>query len=214
MPDLHIFKVAVGMADPVALQDQLVAIHFIQNIYYKRVDFLEAVPEFQCVNVGAVLANNQSGRTNILNLDMADNEFGIFRWYPMDNGQYLFFHPAGLAKGQLKNIQAPYENTILANDPNLVSSEFAVWEDNRPAVQVVNPTAVALVASRLRAIGYRFHVSDILPRTRQEKGIVEAMRSELNIDAKTKDGEVLEMALKEARLPVTHIWASGRGIGD
>ena len=214
MPDLHIFKVAVGMADPVALQDHLVAIHYIQSIYYKRVDFLEGIPEFQCVNVGAVLANNQSGRTNIVNLEMADNEFGIFRFYPMDDGQYQLFH-TGIAKAQLRNIQVPFEMTILANDPNLVSTEIAVWENNRPVVIVVNPNAVALAFARMRALGYRFHTIDPAPMSRLERRAVEQVMIDRPKDPNLKtEADMLVYAMKERLVPVTDIWASGRGIGD
>jgi hypothetical protein len=213
MPDLYIFKNAIGMADPVALQDHLVAIHFVESVYYKRVNFLEGIPEFQCVNMGIVLANNQSGRTNVVNLEMADNEFGIFRWYAIDDFQCQLFHPSGLAKGQLRNLQVPYDMTILANDPNLVSTEIAVWENNRPAMIAVNANAVVLPMSRVRAIGFRFHTKDPTPITKTERALVEQLKSEIPKD-KWTDVDYLKYAMSERRLPVTDIWASGRGIGD
>lgn len=213
MPDLHIFKAAIGMADPVALQDQLVAIHFIESVWYKRVNFLEGIPEFQCVNMGAVLANNQSARTNIVNLEMADNEFGIFRWYPIDDFQCLLFHPSGIAKGQLRNVQVPFDMNILANDPNLVSTEIAVWENNRPAMIAINANAVALPMTRVRAIGYRFHVINPAPINEREKALVTQIKNEVQ-NQRWTDSDYLIAALKDGRIPVTHIWCSGRGIGD
>jgi hypothetical protein len=213
MPDLHIFKAQVGIADPVALQYQNVAIHYVQNIWYKRVDFLEAIPEFQCANLGAVLAGNQSGRTNIANLEMADNEFGIWRWYPIDDVQMLLFHPAGISKYQLRNVQVPVDAAILINDPNLVSTEIAVWEDNRPSMIAVNGNVFPVLASRIRAIGYRFHTIDPEPITPQEKQVVQQIRAE-SPNTKLKDGDLLVQALKEGRLPVTRIWCSGRAMGD
>lgn len=217
MPDLYIFKAQVGMADPVALQDHNVAIHYVQNIYWKRVDFLEGVPDFQCVNMGAVAATNQSGRTNVVNLEMADNEFGIFRWYPIDDVQIQLFHPAGISKAMLRNLQVPFEPSILLSDPNLVSTEIGVWEDNHPAMIAVNANAFAAAMSRVRAIGYRFHTEDPVPVTRQEKMVVAQIKSEHSADTnfqKKTDTDIMVMALKESRLPVTHIWCSGRGIGD
>ncbi|MDD5510689.1 MAG: hypothetical protein PHI12_07765 [Dehalococcoidales bacterium] len=213
MPDLHIFKAAIGMCDPVALQDQLVAIHYVESIYYKRVTFLEGIPDFQCLNIGAVLATNQSGRTNVANLEMADNEFGLFRWYPIDDFQCQLFHPAGIAKGQLRNVQAPYDMNILANDPNLVSTEIAVWENNRPAMIAVNANAVPLAMARIRAIGYRFHTKEPVPLTRSEKALVDSLKVEIT-NAKWTDTDYLKHAMSERRIPVTDIWASGRGIGD
>lgn len=214
MPDLYIFKAQVGMADPVALMNHNVAIHYVQNTYYRRVDFLEGIPEFQCVNMGAVLATNQSGRTNVVNLEMADNEFGIFRWYPLDDVQIQLFHPSGIAKFQLRNLTVPIDAGILFNDPNLVTTEIGVWEDNRPAMIAVNGHAFAMAASRVRAIGYRFHVATPEPITQEEKRIVGLIKNENPSYASKKDPELMEMALQQGRLPVTHIWCSGRGIGD
>ena len=217
MPDLHIFKAQIGMADPVALQDQNVAIHYVQNIHYRRVDFLEAIPEFQCVNLGAVAANNQSGRVNIVNLEMADNEFGIWRWYPLDDLQFQLFHPSGISKYQLRNLQVPVDPAIVFNDPNLVSTEIGVWENNRPAMIAVNGHAFIMPASRIKAIGYRFHTINPEPITPFEKSAVAQVRSENAQNAKVQklaDADLLLMALKDNRLPLTHIWCSGKAIGD
>jgi hypothetical protein len=194
MPDLYVFKAQVGMFDPVALQNQNICIHYVQNAYYRKVDFLEAIPPFQCINIGAVAAASPSGRVNIVNLDMPDNEFGLFRWWPIDDAQIRLFHPAGMAKWQLRNLQVPLDMNIINRDPNLVSTEIAVWQNNRPAVEAINGHAFILGAVRLIAIGYRFHTIDL------EKG--------KNADSKLVEG------LKAGTQPCTHVWCSGRGIGD
>lgn len=215
MPDLHIFKAQVGMADPVALQDQNVAIHYVKSVHYRRVDYLAGIPEFQCVDIGAVAATNQSGRINLTNLEMADDEFGIWRWYPLDDMQYLLFHPSGVAKYQLRNLQVPIDPAILYTDPNLVSTEIGVWEDKRPAMIAVNGHAFQMPAGRIRAIGYRFHTIDPEPLTPMERDVVTKLRAEKGQAAlKLTDAALMLVALKENRLPVTHIWCSGRAIGD
>jgi len=195
MPDLYIFKAQVGMFDPIALQNQNVCIHNVQTEYYRKVDFLEAIPPFQCINIGAVPAITVSGRTNIVNLDMPDNEFGLFRWYPIDDAQIRLFHPAGIAKWQLRNLQVPLDMNIINRDPNLVSTEIAVWENNRPAVEAINGHAFILNAVRIIAIGYRFHT--------------------INLEGTGKGANPdLVKALKAGTQPCTHVWTSGRGIGD
>ena len=194
MPDLYIFKAQVGLVDPVALHGQNVCIHYVQNIHYRKVDFLEAIPAFQCINLGALAALAVSARTNVVNLELPDNEFGLFRWYPIDDAQIRLYHPAGIAKWQLRNIQVPVDMNIVNRDPNLVSTEIAVWEDNRPAVEAVNGHAFGLGAVRLIAIGYRFHTLDL------ESG-------------KYANAELVKQ-LKSGAVPCTHIWCSGRGIGD
>jgi hypothetical protein len=197
MPDLYVFKAQVGLFDPIALQNQNVCLHYVQNAYYRKVDFLESLPPFQCIDITAgagLAAGTVTPRTNIPNLEMPDNEFGLFRWWPIDDAQIRLYHPAGSAKWQLRNLQVPLDMNILARDPNLVSTEIAVWENNRPAVEAINGHAFALGAVRLIAIGYRFHTIDL------ERGPF-------------KDPSLVE-ALKSGAQPCTHIWCSGRGIGD
>ena len=195
MPDLYVFKAQVGMFDPIALQNQNVCIHYVQNTYYRKVDFLEALPPFQCLNIGALGATSVSGRTNVVNLEMPDNEFGLFRWYPIDDAQIRLYHPAGMAKWQLRNLQVAIDMQILVRDPNLVSTEIAVWENNRPAMEAINGHAFALGAVRIIAIGYRFHTIDLEGR------------------GKDADPELVK-ALKAGTQPCTHVWCSGRGTGD
>jgi hypothetical protein len=194
MPDLYIFKAQVGMFDPIALQNQNVCIHYVQNTYYRKVDFLEALPPFQCLNIGALAAVSVSPRTNVVNLEMPDNEFGLFRWWPIDDAQIRLFHPVGMAKWQLRNLQATIDMQILVRDPNLVSTEIAVWQNNRPAMEAINGHAVALGAVRIIAIGYRFHTIDLENGANADKELVKA--------------------LKAGTQPCTHVWCSGRGIGD
>jgi hypothetical protein len=189
MPDLYIFKAQIGMVDPVALQNQNVCIHYVQKYYYRRVDFLESIPPFQCINLGALAANFTSARTNVVNLEMPDNEFGLFRWWPIDDAQIRLYHPSGIAKWQLFNLQVPIDMNIINRDPNLVSTEIAVWQQNRPAIEAVNGHATALGAVRIIAIGYRFHTVEIT------------------------SAELIKQ-LESGTQPCTHIWCSGRGIGD
>jgi hypothetical protein len=194
MPDLYIFKAQVGMFDPVALQNQNVCIHYVENVYYRKVDFLESIPPFQCLNIGPLAATSVSPRTNVVNLEMADNEFGLFRWYPIDDVQIRLFHPVGMAKWQLRNLQAVVDMQILIRDPNLVSTEIAVWQNNRPAMEAINGHAFVLGAVRIIAIGYRFHTVDL------EKG-------------PKANGKLVD-DLKAGIQPCTHVWCSGRGTGD
>ncbi|HUV55822.1 MAG TPA: hypothetical protein VMV84_01185 [Dehalococcoidales bacterium] len=194
MPDLYIFKAQEGMIDPVALQNQNVAIHYTAAVYYRKVDFLEAIPPFQCLDIGALAAVTASGRVNAVNLEMADHEFGLFRWYPIDDAQIRLYHPAGISKYQLRNIQVPVDMNIVNRDPNLVSTEIAVWEDNRPAFEAVNGHAFVLGAVRIIAIGFRFHTVSLTEGAAKNPALVEA--------------------LKTGKEPCTHVWCSGRAMGD
>ncbi len=155
--DLHIFKAQVGMFEPAALLNHNVCIHYLKVHHYRQVDFLESIPAFQCIDLGALAAQTVSGRIIIPNLEMPDDEFGLFRWYPLDNAQIRLFHPRGVAKFELRNIQIPIDYKTLQRDPNLVSTEIAIWENNRPAIEAINGMDYALNAVRIVALGYRFH---------------------------------------------------------
>lgn len=194
MPDLYIFKAQVGMFSPVALQNQNVAIHYVQSVHYRKVDFLEAIPPFQCIDLGPLAAITPGPVTNVVNLEMADEEFGLFRWYPIDDAQIRLNHPAGITKYQLRWLQVPVDMNILFRDPNLVSTEIAVWENNRPAMQAINGHAFGLGAVRIIAIGYRFHTVSLA-------------------EGEAANPELVK-ALKEGREPCTHVWCSGRAMGD
>ncbi len=185
--DLHIFRAQVGMFDPLALMNQYVCIYYLQELHFRKVDFLESIPPFQCIDLGALAAATISARTAIPNLELEDDEFGLFRWYCIDNAQIRFFHPRGVAKFELRNIQIPVDYKTQERDPNLVSTEFAVWEDRRPAIEAINGMDYALAAVRMIAMGYRFHT----------------VQASNEIIAKIKDGSQ----------PCTAVWASGRGQG-
>jgi len=217
MPDLYIFKAQVGMFDPVALQNHNVWIHYQQSNYFRRVDFVESIPPLQCVDITAgagLAAGAVTGRVNITNLEMPNNEFGLWRWYPIDDAQIRLYHPAGIAKFQLRNLQVPVDMNILVRDPNLVSTEIAVWQNNRPAVEAVNAHAFALGAVRLISIGYRFHTVEIKEAvTAEQMKVVEQMK-QLPGNSGRKELELLILAYQQERLPITHVWCSGRGVGD
>jgi hypothetical protein len=187
MPDLYAFKAQVGMFEPSVLQDQNVCIHYLQERHYRQVAFLESIPPFQCIDLGALAAGTRSPKTNIVNLEMATNEFALFRWYCLDNVQIYLFLPSGVAKFELRNIQVPYDYKTLQRDPNLVSTELCVWENNRPAIEAVNGMDYALHAVRIIAMGYRFYTVAL------KKEVIDAIQG--------------------GREPCTHVWCSGRGQG-
>jgi hypothetical protein len=203
MYGLHIFKSSLGMADPVALMDQFVAIRYMNSTLYRRVDFLEAYPPFQCIDIGAMAANAVSAKTNITNLDMPNEEFAIFRWWTEDPIQVRLYLPNSTARANLKNMQAVWDYKTPERDPGLVSTEIGVWQDNRPAVEVMNIAGQAISAARIYAIGYRFHSVAILP----------SEKTCLTPPSGWQGGEFMLLdALKTKVQPSTDIWCSGRAI--
>ena len=158
--NLRSFKASITM-EPIVLRGYYVKLITYQQEFFRRVTFYEAIPPFQAVNVGAVAAGTQSVKTAVTNLDLWDNEFGQWRWYPMDNVQVRLYLPSGVGKWQLKNIQVGLTRSIMYEDPTLVTTEFFSWEDQRPSVECLNFSDYALLAARIKCFGYRFHTEDL-----------------------------------------------------
>ncbi|MDD5510850.1 MAG: hypothetical protein PHI12_08570 [Dehalococcoidales bacterium] len=159
--------------EPVALLDDFVRVITNGQEYFGKVDFFEAIPPFQCIDFCAVPpwgplavatpmpAATSPGKYNVTNLDLDDDEFGQWRWFPLDNIQVGLYLPSGVAKWSLKNIQGALDRAIVYRDPLLVSTEFYSWEDQRPAMQPTNFSGYVQNAARIVAFGYRYHISQI-----------------------------------------------------
>ena len=154
--DLFPHKSGIGSIEPVALIGHNVCILYSNTTNYQKVIWFEPIAPFQCLDIGAVAAGTQSARTQATNLQMWNNEFGQFRWYTIDNAQIRLYVPNAAGRGSLKNIQVPYDPTIINRDPDLHLTEMFVWEDRNPAFEAVNYTAQALAHVRIIAMGFRF----------------------------------------------------------
>jgi hypothetical protein len=154
------YKAAESM-ESIAIVGDYVKINTYQATHYRQVAWYEALPPFQWINLGALTAQQLSNRTNITNLDLVDEEFGQWRWVPIDNAQIRLYLPNGVAKWQLKNIQVGLDKAISLRDPTLASTEFCSWEDERPAMEGLNFSDYALGACRIVGFGYRFHTEEI-----------------------------------------------------
>lgn len=142
---------------PIASWNQYVKIKTYKADIFRQITFWERIPWFQAADIGAIAAGITSPKTAITNLDLWDEEFGQWRYYPLDNVQVRFFLPAGVSKYQLKTITTGIDKSIVNRDPLLASTEFYTWEDQRPSVECLNFSDYALLASRIMVCGIRFH---------------------------------------------------------
>lgn len=181
---------------PVALQNHKVAIHYLNTIHWRQVVFLEPIPPFQFLNIGAIAANTTSARTQATNLRMPSNEFIQIRWWPLDRAQVRISLPSAVAKHSLLNIQANVQDTIIYQDPTLAMTEIFIWEDNNPAFEAINFSDYALNFCRLMGMGYRFVTRPLGEATvaKIEKVIKEG-------------GDGTE---QQVIGPCTHIWCTGK----
>ncbi|MCK5235932.1 MAG: hypothetical protein KAR06_03015 [Deltaproteobacteria bacterium] len=157
---LRAFKAARAM-EPIAQVGHYVKIVTYKDSQFRQVTFREAISPFQVLDIGAIAAQTVSARTNAGNLDLNDDDFGQWRWFPLDNVFARIFNPAGVSKMQLKFIQTGVEKSIIYRDPTLLSTEFYTWEDERPAFEGMNFSDYALNACRFIILGYRYKTVEI-----------------------------------------------------
>lgn len=156
MADLYPHKSGLGLVEPVALINHNVCILYGSVKNWRKVIFLEPIPFFQCLNLGAIALQTTTARIACPNLAMLDGEFGQFRWFPMDNVQIRLFLPQTDGRYALRNVQVPVDETITDRDPCLHLTEFFVWEDKSPAFEAMNIMDYALTQCRIVAGGYRY----------------------------------------------------------
>ena len=176
---LRAYKASDAM-EPIALLDDYVKIIGYRETIYRKVDFYEAIPPFQCIDFQAAVpagplaaaaplaAATTGAQAQLTNLDLQDDEFGQWRWFPLDPAQIQLFLPNGVAKWQLKNLQIGLDRAIIYRDPLLISSEMYSWQDERPSMRPINYSGYALTAIRIIAFGFRFHTTNLFAETRTE----------------------------------------------
>ena len=158
--ELYPHKSGLGLMEPVALPGQRVCVLYGENKYYRRITWYESIPPHQCLDLGAHAAQaTTANSTEAVNLRLFDNEFGQYRWYPIDHVQVRMWLPSGDAKYRLRNVVVPLDEMIVVRDPCLHLTEFYVWEDKAPFFVATNITDYALAQVRLIAGGYRFKVT-------------------------------------------------------
>ena len=154
--DLFPNRSGIGGMEPVALINHNVCILYGNTKNYRKVMYYEPIPPFQCLDVGVIALQTTSARTPAPNLDLFDDEFGQFRWYPFDNVQVRLWLPQVDGRASLMNIQVPVGMGIHDQDPCLHLTEFFVWEDRHPFFECTNFMDYALTTCRIMAQGFRF----------------------------------------------------------
>jgi hypothetical protein len=159
--DLFPNKSGLGLMEPVALIGHNVCVKYSNDNHYRKVIWFEPIAPFQCLNIGAIAAATTSARTQAVNLQLWRNEFGQFRWFPLDTAQVRIFVPNADGRMNLRNLQTVVDPTIITRDPCLHLTEFFCWEDRNPAFEAINYTAQALAQCRIVAQGYRYITEEL-----------------------------------------------------
>jgi hypothetical protein len=158
---LYPHKSGIGLMEPIAVIGHNVCIIYGSVKNWRRIIYLEPIPPFQCLDIGAILARTTSPRTQCRNLELLDNEFGQFRWFPIDNVEVTLWLPQVDGRFALRNIQVPVDAKITSRDPCLHLTEFFVWEDYSPWFEATNFMDYAITQARIVALGYRYVTTEI-----------------------------------------------------
>ncbi len=161
MADLYPHKSGLGFMEPVALINHNVCILYGSAKHFRKVQYLEPIPPFQCLDIGAIALQTTTARTAAPNLDLFDNEFGQYRWYPIDNAQIRLWLPQVDGRYSIRQMQVPVGMEILDRDPCLHLTEFFVWEDYHPFFEAMNFMDYALTQCRIIAQGFRFVTTEL-----------------------------------------------------
>jgi hypothetical protein len=146
----------IGLMNPIARIGDNVAILYEKWRYYK-VTYQEGVPPFQVLDLGALAAGASTPAPVIApNLELNPDEFGQFRWYPIDHAEMRLYSPQASGRYYLKNLLVPVDKNIVHRDPDLHFTEFFTWQDKRPAF-AATAGSIALTQCRVMAMGFRFH---------------------------------------------------------
>lgn len=159
--DLYPYKSNLGMMEPVAMIDQYVKLLYSNKWRYLKVTYLEGIPPFQFLDIGAVAAQTVSNKTQATNLEMFDDEFGQFRFYPLDEFQARLWLPQADGRYRLKNTMSIVDQMTPLRDPDLHFTEFFVWQDNSPYLEAINLTDYAQNQCRFVGMGFRYKTEPV-----------------------------------------------------
>lgn len=161
MAELRPFKSGLGLVEPVALTNENVCIIYGTDQYYRKISWLESLPPFQFLDIGAIAAQANSTKIAANNLQWATNEFAQIRWFPLDNVQVRLWLPESDGKFRTRNMMAYVDLNTVVRDPCLHLTEFFVWEDNNPWFEALNGMDYALTQCRLIGMGFRYKVAKL-----------------------------------------------------
>ncbi len=161
MNNLYPFKSGLGLVEPIALTNENVCIDYGGDKMFRKVSWLESLPPFQFIDIGAIAAGAAPVKTTAINLRFQKDEFGQIRWFPLDNVQVRLWLPEADGKYRTRTMMAYVDMNTIARDPCLHLTEFFVWEDHNPWFEAINGMDYALAACRLIAMGFRFKTTPL-----------------------------------------------------
>ena len=97
----------------------------------------------------------QAFNTNTI-LDLSEAQVGQFRAYVLDDVHVRMNQPGATARHSTGQLIATFNPFSKLQDPYDAMTEFFSFEDQRPILDITNPTGYALVQVRVAFYGFRF----------------------------------------------------------
>jgi hypothetical protein len=161
LPQLYPYK--AGPIEPIVLPGEIVGIWVNKQFSFYSVDYVEGVPRSDPIehDFGAIAAGGTTAVTQLLLLEMPDNEFGQFRAAVLDDISMILYQGRADQRHKLRNRVATYTKFTDLFDPDGHEGEFYVFNDNNAFGQATNPTDYAVVTARVAFWGYRYVLTEL-----------------------------------------------------
>jgi hypothetical protein len=152
-----------GPIAPLALVDEWLGIWLMTQWQCYKVTHYEPIPrsrqfiqDFGGVAAGAWAATAPITTAAILQQRQTPPEAFQLRFYPLDDIEVLFYIGNADTRFMTARQTARADVFTMQVDPFLHSTEVVVLTNSNPFLNIFNPTAVALVQSRVQFFGYRY----------------------------------------------------------
>lgn len=158
---------------PLVKAKENLAILFRNAYKYFRVEYIEGVPPGSQSTVdmvaiaaaGNLAANGTITKRVVPALQLNEGEMLHLRWEPLDNVEGILWEPAGTSKMQTRIIQSRVNMLTKNWDPWLATTTFWILGNQLDMnLEVRNPMAVAIPMARFIFWGWRYLLTEIIPK--------------------------------------------------
>lgn len=141
-------------------ENVLLVEHSKYSLY--QIAYIEPIPPSHplVANALAILAGGIVPNFNTTAiLDLNYGQLGQFRAHVLDDIHVTVLQAQSLTRFALMNVSATINPFTRLEDPYDILTEFAIWEQRRVFLRIVNPAGYALAQARVAFYGYKYVLS-------------------------------------------------------
>jgi hypothetical protein len=161
LPQLYPYK--SGAIEPIVLPGEIVGIWVNKQFSFYEVDYIEGTPRSDPLefDFGALAAGATTAVTQLLLLEMPDNEFGQFRAAVLEDISVILYQGRADQRHKVRNRVATYTRYTDLFDLDGHTGEFYVFNDNNAFGQATNQTDYAILQARIAFWGFRYVCTEL-----------------------------------------------------